>query len=235
MKFLAIVPCYNEETTVGDVVRGIRQARPDADVLVINDGSTDGTAKAASDAGAHVVTMPFNVGIGAAMQTGYRYARSGGYDVAAQVDGDGQHDPAQLGLILAPIVSGAADIVVGSRFLGGEGFKSTPMRRLGINMFSGVLSLLTGEKVADPTSGFRAANRRVINLFAELYPEDYPEVESLLLAHLAGLKVKEEQVTMRARAGGRSSITPVRSAYYMIKVMMVLFIWLVRKRPETEV
>jgi glycosyltransferase involved in cell wall biosynthesis len=235
MRFLAIVPCYNEESSVGGVVRGVKGAYPDADVLVINDGSTDGTAGAAEDAGARVVTFPYNMGIGAAMQAGYRYARSGGYDVAAQVDGDGQHDPSELHRIIAPIRAGEADIVVGSRFLGGAGFKSTAMRRLGIKVFSMVLSVLTGEKVADPTSGFRAANKKVIGLFAEDYPEDYPEVESLMLSHLAGLRVKEVQVTMRPRAGGRSSITPIRSAYYMVKVTMVLFIWLVRKRPKTEV
>jgi len=232
MKLLAIVPCFNEETTVSGVVQEIKAARPDADVLVVNDGSSDSSAACAASAGAAVANLPYNMGIGAAMQTGYKYALCGGYDVAVQVDGDGQHDPAELDKILAPVLSGDSDVVVGSRFMEGEGFKSTPMRRLGIGMFSKVLSVLTGEPVSDPTSGFRAAGRRAIMLFADEYPEDYPEVESLFLAHLAGLRLREVPVLMRPRGGGRSSITPVRSAYYMIKVMMVLFLWIARKRPE---
>ncbi len=235
MRLLAIVPCYNEASTVADVVAGIRAAYPDADVLVVNDGSTDGTSEAAYGAGAAVLDLPYNMGIGAAMQSGYLYAKAGNYDIAVQVDGDGQHDPDELRKILAPVMAGEADVVVGSRFIGGEGFKSTPMRRLGIAMFASVLSLLTGDPVSDPTSGFRAAGKKAIRLFAGEYPEDYPEVESLFLAHLAGLRLRETPVVMKPRGGGRSSITPVRSVYYMVKVMMVLFIWLVRKKPGTEV
>lgn len=234
MKLLAIVPCFNEETSVGRVVRDVKKAHPDADVLVINDGSADRTEEEASRAGAKVVSFPYNMGIGAAMQAGYRFARDGGYDVAVQVDGDGQHDPGEMDKLLAIIKEGSADIVIGSRFIEGEGFKSTPMRRLGIGLFSAVLTRLTGERLTDPTSGFRAASRRVIRFFADEYPEDYPEVESLFLAHLAGLKVAETPVLMRPREGGRSSITPIRSAYYMIKVMMVIFVWLVRKKPVLE-
>ena len=234
MKILTIVPCFNEEASVAGVVSGIKAACPEADVIVINDGSSDGSADAAARAGARVVTLPYNMGIGAAMQAGYRYALANGFDIAAQVDGDGQHDPTELVKIFRPVTEGRADIAVGSRFIEGRGFKSTPMRRLGIWLFSSVLSSLTGERLTDPTSGFRAAGKKIIRLFAEEYPEDYPEVESLFLAHLAGLKIAEVPVLMKPRAGGRSSITPVRSAYYMIKVMMVLFIWLVRKRPAME-
>jgi len=233
-KMLAIVPAYNEEGSVAGVVRGIKAAHPEADVLVVNDGSGDRTAEEAAGAGALVATLPYNMGIGAAVQTGYRYAYDMGYDAAAQVDGDGQHDPAELVKILAPLKDGTADLVVGSRFLEGEGFKSTFMRRVGITLFSRVLSSLTGEKLTDPTSGFRAANKKAIRLLAADYPEDYPEVESLLLVHLAGLNLAERPVLMRPRAGGRSSITPVRSLYYMVKVMMVIFIWLFRERPKLE-
>ena len=231
MKFLAIIPAYNEETTIGQVVAEIHASLPEADVVVINDGSADGTSRAASDSGAAVVNLPFNMGIGAAVQAGYKYAEQGGYDIAAQVDGDGQHDPSELMKIIEQVKAGKADIVVGSRFLGGDGFKSTAMRRVGISSFARVLSVITGGRLTDPTSGFRACNGKMIRLFAQEYPEDYPEVESLLLAHLAGLRISEAPVKMRARGGGRSSITPVKSVYYMIKVMMVLFIWLVRKKP----
>ncbi|MGC2422968.1 MAG: glycosyltransferase family 2 protein, partial [Nitrospirota bacterium] len=196
MKFLAIIPAYNEEATVGLVVAEIHASIPEAHVVVINDGSADGTAIAASAAGAAVVNLPFNMGIGAAVQAGYRYALQGGYDIAAQVDGDGQHDPSELIKIIEPIRAGKADIVVGSRFLGGDGFKSTAMRRVGISSFARVLSVLTGGRLTDPTSGFRACNRKIIRLFAQEYPEDYPEVESLLLAHLAGLRISEAQVKM---------------------------------------
>lgn len=235
MKFLAIVPCYNEEASVAGVVSSVKAAMPGADVLVINDGSKDRTAEVAAGAGAKVINLPYNSGIGTAVQAGYQYAWRNGYDIAAQVDGDGQHDPEELHKIMKPVLEGRADIVVGSRFIKGEGFRSTPMRRFGINLFSRVLSVMTGERLTDPTSGFRATGRRMIKLFAHEYPDDYPEVESLLLAHLAGLKVAEEPVLMRPRLGGRTSITPIKSAYYMIKVMMVLFIWLVRSKPKLEV
>ena len=157
MKFLAIIPAYNEEATVGQVVAEIYASIPEAHVVVINDGSADGTAKAASAAGAAVINLPFNLGIGAAVQAGYRFAEQGGYDIAAQVDGDGQHDPSELMKIIEPVKAGKADIVVGSRFLGGEGFKSTAMRRVGISTFARVLSVITGARLTDPTSGFGRA------------------------------------------------------------------------------
>jgi glycosyltransferase involved in cell wall biosynthesis len=234
MKILAVVPCYNEEASVGDVVGSLQTACPEMDILVVNDGSRDRTAEAAAAAGAKVAQLPYNMGIGAAMQTGFLYAKAHGYDIAVQVDGDGQHDPAEVGKLLKPIQEGRADIVVGSRFISGGGFKSTPMRRLGIKAFARVLTIMTGQTLTDPTSGFRAAGKKVISLFSEEYPQDYPEVESLLLVHLANLRIAEERVVMRARSGGRSSITPLKSAYYMVKVMMVLFIWLIRKKPKME-
>ena len=234
MKILAIIPCFNEEATVASVIAGVKEHWPDADVLVVDDCSSDGTAAAGAAAGAIVVSLPYNMGIGATVQAGYLYALENGYDLAAQVDGDGQHDPAERAKIFRPVIAGEADICVGSRFIEGEGFRSTAMRRLGIRSFARVLSLMTGDKLTDPTSGFRAAGKKVIRLFAEEYPEDYPEVESLLLAHLAGLRIAEAPVLMKPRGGGRSSITPVKSVYYMIKVMMVLFLWMVRKRPKLE-
>ncbi|MHB8173804.1 MAG: glycosyltransferase family 2 protein [Nitrospirota bacterium] len=232
MRLLAIIPAYNEEATVGQVVAEIYSAMPEADVVVINDGSSDSTASVAAASGAAVINLPFNMGIGAAVQAGYKYAEQGRYDIAVQVDGDGQHDPSELMAIIEPVKAGKADIVVGSRFLEVGGFKSTAMRRIGISLFARVLSVMTGDRLTDPTSGFRACNKKTIRLFSKEYPEDYPEVESLLLTHLAGFKISEEPVKMRARGGGHSSITPIKSVYYMVKVMMVLFIWLVRKKPD---
>ncbi len=237
MRLIAIIPAYNEEGTVGQVVAEIHSAMPEADVVVINDGSVDATASVAATSGAAVVNLPFNMGIGAAVQAGYKYAEQGAYDIAVQVDGDGQHDPSEMSAIAGPVMAGEAEIVVGSRFVGrsgAAGFKSTRMRRIGISLFARVLSIMTGHRLTDPTSGFRACDRKTIRLFAQEYPDDYPEVESLLLVHLAGFRIAEEPVKMRARGGGRSSITPIKSVYYMVKVMMVLFIWLVRKKPEWE-
>jgi glycosyltransferase involved in cell wall biosynthesis len=235
VRLLAIIPCFNEEAHVARVVREVLAARPGIEALVVDDGSSDRTGALAAAAGATVVTLPYNTGIGTAVQTGYRYAKANDFDVAVQIDGDGQHDPAQLEALLAPLVAGESDLAVGSRFLRNEGFVSTPLRRVGIRSFSLVLSAMVGARLSDPTSGFRAANRRVISLFASLYPEDYPEVESLYLAHRVGLRIREVPTVMRPRSAGQSTITPLRSVYYMVKVMFVLFIWLLRKKPTVEV
>jgi glycosyltransferase involved in cell wall biosynthesis len=207
------------------------------DVVVIDDGSGDGTAAEASRAGARVVTLPFNVGIGGAVQTGYMLARLGDYDVAIQVDGDGQHPASELERLLDALVESGADIVIGSRFLEGESgaYRSTLARRAGVRLFASLVSWLVGVRMTDTTSGFRAAGRRAIALFAEAYPHDYPEVEAVLIAHRAGLRVVEAPVEMRARQGGRSSITPLRSGYYMVKVLLALAMQLLRrpvKLPE---
>jgi len=235
MRLLSIIPCHNEGASIAEVVREVFACRTGMDVLVIDDGSTDDSVDIAMAAGARVVSLPYNMGIGSATQLGYRYANENGYDAAVQIDGDGQHDPAELHKILGPIESGKADLVVGSRFIEKEGFQSTAVRRVGISLFAKVLSWLTGERVTDPTSGFRAAGRRTIKLFAAEYPEDYPGVESIYLSHLAGLKVSEVPVLMRSRSGGRSSITPLRSVYYVIKVTLVLLVWMLRKKPTMEV
>jgi glycosyltransferase involved in cell wall biosynthesis len=176
------------------------------------------------------VSLAFNLGIGGAMQTGFQYARAKGYDIAIQFDGDGQHLAAELGILIDTLQTGSADIVVGSRFLKRGDYRPSFFRRLGISIFSTVLSVIIGIPVSDTTSGFRAVNRRVIEFFARSYPEDYPEVESLVLLHRAGMTIAEVPVRMRDRTGGRSSITPIRSAYYMIKVLLAVFIDLLKVR-----
>jgi glycosyltransferase involved in cell wall biosynthesis len=229
MKILIIVPAYNEEKSIPGVIDDIRSYVPDADIIVIDDGSRDGTEMVARELGVTVLALPFNLGIGGAMQTGYLYAEQNGYDVAVQFDGDGQHVAAEVGSLLAHLRQGRADIVVGSRFLKRGDYRPTFLRRIGIWIFSMVLSMILGVKVTDTTSGFRAVNRRVIEFFARTYPEDYPEVESLVLLHRAGMAIEEISVQMRDRTGGCSSITPIQSAYYMIKVLLAVFVDLLKK------
>lgn len=227
---IAIVPAYFEEDCIADVIGEIRAFDPAFDVVVVDDGSTDGTAAAAERAGAHVVKLPFNLGIGGAVQTGFRYAHENGYRLAVRVDGDGQHDPSQLGALLAPVEAGEADIVVGSRFAGDQdGYKSSAARRFGITILARTVSIFVRRKVTDPTSGFQALNHKAIALFAADYPHDYPEVEAALMVHKHKLRMTEVPVQMRERAAGQSSIGALASVYYMVKVMLALFIGLFRK------
>jgi glycosyltransferase involved in cell wall biosynthesis len=234
-KRLAIVPAYNESGSIADVVAELHAHAAGFDVLVIDDGSTDGTSVAARITGARVIRHPFNLGIGGAMQTGYAYAAENGYGVAVQVDGDGQHDARHIAQLLAHLVANPElDMVTGSRFLAaeGDGYRSSASRRAGIRIFSQVISSITGSKVTDPTSGFRMTTRRGIELFARDYPHDYPEVEAILMMHAHQLKSVELPVTMRSRSAGVSSINRTRSIYYMIKVLLAIFIGLFRARPS---
>jgi glycosyltransferase involved in cell wall biosynthesis len=233
LRKLAIVPAYNEQGMVGRVVRDIQRHAPDFDVVVIDDGSVDNTAAEAEASGAAVIRHPFNIGIGGAMQSGFKYALRRGYDVAAQVDGDGQHKPAHLHDLLAKLkTTGAeADMVCGSRFRGDPGYRVPIGRRIGNLIFSIVLTAITRRRITDPTSGFRITNRRGIELFARDYPHDYPEVEAILMLHAHRLRIHEVPVRMNARGFGKSSIDYPRSAYYMAKVLLALFIGLFRRRP----
>lgn len=234
---LTIVPAYNEAGAIAATVASIRQHAPDFDVVVIDDGSTDATAARALDAGAVVLRMPFNLGIGGAMQSGYIYALEHDYDVAVQVDGDGQHDPRHLHDLLARLREDPdLNMVTGSRFLdpGGDGYRSSASRRVGIRVFAFVMSLITGRRVTDPTSGFRMTDRRGIELFARDYPHDYPEVEAILLMHSHRLQSCEIPVEMRPRLTGVSAISSTQSVYYMVKVLLALFVGLFRARPRRE-
>ena len=232
LRKLAIVPAYNEAGMVGRVVRDLRREVPDFDVLVVDDGSVDDTAAEAEREGATVIRHPFNLGIGGAVQSGYKYALREEYDIAVQVDGDGQHKSAYLPDMLAALKTGdEADMVYGSRFRGDPGYKVPIGRRVGNLIFSVVLTTITRQRITDPTSGFRMTNRRGIELFARDYPHDFPEVEALLMLHAHHLRIHEVPVRMNARGFGRSSIDYPRSAYYMAKVLLALFVGLFRRRP----
>jgi glycosyltransferase involved in cell wall biosynthesis len=234
LRKLAIVPAYNEAGMVGRVVRDIERNAPGFDVLVVDDGSTDRTAAEAEAEGAVVIRHPYNLGIGGAMQSGYRYAFKRGYDLAIQVDGDGQHDPGEISALLRTLETDGVDMASGSRFLDDSGYRAPVGRRLGIRIFSVILSAVCGQRVTDPTSGFRLCNRRAIELFARDYPHDYPEVEAILMVHAHRLRMREVPVRMHHRSDGRSSITSGESVYYMIKVTLAIFVGLFRRRPVPE-
>ncbi len=236
-RHLAIIPAYNEVEAIGATVQEVRRSAPGFDVVVIDDGSADATASAAAAAGARVLRVPFNLGIGGAMQAGYLFALENGYDVAVQVDGDGQHDPRHIHELLRRLRDDPElHMVTGSRFLADDtdGFRSSVTRRIGIRLFARIVSLITRQPVTDPTSGFRMTNRRGIELFARNYPHDYPEVEAILLMHAHRLKSCEVPVRMRPRTTGTSAISHTQSVYYMIKVLLAIFIGLFRSYSVTE-
>ncbi len=231
MRKAAIVPAYNEARSIAGVVAELRAAQPEFEIVVIDDGSTDETAAVARRAGAEVVQLPFNLGIGGAVQTGIEWCRRRGCELVVQVDGDGQHDPRQIDRLLQPILAGNSDVVVGTRFAGEGTYRPSVARRIGIGVFARLVSLIVRQRVTDTTSGFRAMNERAIELFADEYPYDYPEVEATVLIFRHRLRLVEVAVTMRQRAAGRSSITVFGSLYYMGKVSLALFVGLLRPRP----
>jgi glycosyltransferase involved in cell wall biosynthesis len=233
-RVVAVVPAFNEEGAIRRVVEEIRAVDPDVDVVVVDDASTDGTAAIAEACGAVVLRLPFNVGIGGAVQTGLRWAREEGYDLAVRLDGDGQHDAREIPRVLEPVRSRTADFVVGSRFVEGGSYRPPFARRMGIRVFARLVSLLCGQRVTDTTSGFIALDRRAIELFAAEYPHDYPEVEATLVALRSGLRLGQVQVEMRERETGSSSITFVQSAYYLVKVTLALLVASLRRYPRLE-
>ena len=232
---VAIVPAWNETAAIGGVVDEILAFDPTIHVVVVDDASDDETAWVAKRHGATVLPLLFNVGIGGAVQTGFRYARDEGYEIAVRLDGDGQHDASELGKLIGPVRAGEADLVIGSRFVDPGGTYRPPFaRRMGIRVFARLVSLLGGQKVTDTTSGFSAMNRAGIELFALEYPHDYPEVEATLVALRSGLRLTQVQVEMRERQTGTSSITFVRSLYYIVKVMLALLVASLRRYPKLE-
>jgi glycosyltransferase involved in cell wall biosynthesis len=224
MNVLVVVPAFNESKNVPHVIADLRTNCPHWDILVIDDGSTDPTFDAALRAGANAIRLPFNLGIGGAVQTGLLYALRHRYDVCLQVDGDGQHSATESLRLVEALTSTRADIVVGSRFLAMGGFRSSPIRRMGIRLLAGTLSWLIRSPVTDPTSGHRALSARALTTLAGCYPQEYPEPESLFMAHQYGLRVHEFPVTMRARRYGRSSIGWASSVIYMAQVLLAILI-----------
>ncbi len=223
MKSIVIVPAYNEEHNLPGLLKELKIHCPECDIVVVNDSSDDNTLEICKEHSVDVIDLPVNLGIGGAVQAGYIYARYKGYDFAVQVDGDGQHDPRFIKMLFSELKKGA-NICVGSRFISGEGFQSSRLRRLGIRYFSNLIYLFTGQKIKDPTSGFRACDRKAIKLFSTDYPRDYPEPESLVNAAKYNLKISEIPVIMHPRAQGKSSITNIKSVYYMIKVTLAIII-----------
>jgi len=231
---LVILPAYNEGLNIARTVRDIRAQLPQADVLVVNDGSADDTAAAAQAAGARVLELPFNVGIGAAVQAGFQFAATRDYDIVLRNDGDGQHAPENNRVLLDCLEAHAVDVVIGSRFISARGDYGTPrLRRLGSGILARLLSIIVSQRVTDPTSGCSAYNRKAIKLLAQFYPHDYPEPEAIVILHRGGLRQMEVPVTMTARLHGQSSITPLRSVYYMIKVILAILINLLRRPPTS--
>lgn len=223
-KVLIIIPAFNEADNIVRVVDHMMEQAPQYDYLVVNDGSTDDTLSLCRREKFHYLDLSINMGIGGAVQAGYIYARKNGYDIAVQMDGDGQHDIAYLEEVLEPIRRGEADVTIGSRFLQKEGFQSSVSRRAGINILSFLILLTTGKRIKDVTSGYRAVNRRFIEIYSKDYPMDYPEPEAIVAAIMHLGRVKEIPVQMRAREGGTSSITFKKSIYYMIKVTLAILI-----------
>jgi len=226
-RHLVIMPAYNESDSVGRVVAELKKNLPDFDVLVVDDGSTDDTLRKIPREAA-VVSLPFNLGIGGAMQTGYRYAALHGYDYAIQVDADGQHPPDQVARLVAHLKSSGADIVIGSRFLVAGSYDQTTARMVGIHILGQLIRLLTGRRVTDCTSGFRAVNRRVIHAYAHWYPDDYPEPEVVLLLIRAGYRVEELPTVMHQRTTGQTSIPLMRGLFYVVKVAVCLVLDMMR-------
>lgn len=227
-RLLVIIPAYNEEENIGKLLKSFRSVNVldniELDIVVINDCSKDQTSAVCRYHGVSVIDLPSNLGIGGAVQTGYKYALRNNYDFAVQIDGDGQHPPECLGEIIKPILRNESDLVIGSRYLTKEGFQSTFARQIGIKFFSKLIKVISGQVVTDPTSGYRACNKRVIKMFAESYPKDYPEPETIVALRRNNFKVMEIPVVMRERENGHSSINFSKSIYYMIKVSMAIII-----------
>ncbi len=229
-RVLVILPAYNEAATIARVLEALRSQAPEYDVAVIDDGSRDATASLARASGrAAVIALPFNLGIGGAMQTGFKYALRKGYDIAVQCDADGQHPVDRIKDLVAHVEAGDADIIIGSRYVGDSHYTPSMGRRVGKSILSRLVDAIIGGGITDTTSGFRAMNRKVLALFARQYPDDYPEPEALVLVHKAGLRAAELAVEMNTRQGGRTSISPKSAVYYMIKVGLAILMNVFRK------
>lgn len=230
-RLLVVMPAHNEEESLGPTLIRVRAALPEADIVVINDYSTDLTSEVARRHGARVVELPCNLGYGGAVQTGFKYAIAGGYDVVLQIDSDGQHDPASARALMAPVLDGTTDVAIGSRFLGEAKYKIPGMRRLGMGVFGSIVTFVTRQHFSDPTSGYQALNRRAVEFFArDNYPSDFPDADTIILLALAGFRVREVPVTMEARTAGTSMHSNFKAFYYVAKMLLSIMMVLLRQK-----
>lgn len=230
-RVLVVMPAHDEEESLGKTLTRVRAALPEADVVVINDCSTDRTSEVAREHGARVVELPCNLGYGGAVQTGFKYAMAGGYDVVLQMDADGQHDPESARVLLEPVLKGEADVAIGSRFLGQAKYHIPAMRRLGMSVFGAIVSFVTRRSFSDPTSGYQALDRKVVGFFArDNYPSDFPDADTIILLSLAGFRVRELPVTMEARTAGTSMHSNLKAFYYVAKMLLSIFIVMLRQK-----
>jgi len=232
MRVLIVIPAFREAAVIERVIADVRAARPDVDLVVVDDCSPDDTGERARRAGVPVLPLPVNLGIGGAVQTGFKYAVLHDYDAVVQVDGDGQHDPAELEKLLAPLAEGRADVVIGSRFLVDTGYRAPLARRAGMVLFSAIARRAMGQRIADTTSGFRALNRRAVRFLARNYPVDFPDAETLVLLNRGGFRLLEVPVRMRPRFSGKSSTTTLKSIYYPFKQLLSIVVVLLREPPR---
>ena len=229
---LIVIPAFNEQDQISGVVKQVREKIPEAEVLVINDGSRDQTARRAREAGAKVLTHPFNMGYGVALQTGYKYALQNSIEYVLQMDGDGQHDPGFLRVLLVEVEKGKTDVVIGSRFLGAGKYRAPLLRRVGMRIFGFIAGLLIGQKITDPTSGYQALSRRAVEFYTrDSFPGDYPDADVLVMLHRAGLRIQEVPVGMHANANGRSMHSGLKPLYYIYKILLCIALNFLRKEP----
>jgi len=232
-KVLLIIPAYNESRAIGEIVGRVRVCLPEADILVVNDGSADDTAGIAGQSGARVISLLFNMGYGVALQTGYKYAREKGYNYILQLDADGQHEPTFLKDILRELETGPADVVIGSRYLREESYRPSFARRQGMKLFAGLASVIIKQKMSDPTSGFQGFRKPVLNfLVSDYFPVDYPDADFIIMLHKCGFRIKEIPVIMKADSG-KSMHSGAKPLYYIFKMMLSILVTLLRKHPQT--
>ncbi len=233
--FAIIIPAYNEAERIASTIADIRKFS-NADIIVISDGSTDNTVSEAKAAGADVIELPFNLGYGAALQTGFKYALKKGYKFAIQMDADGQHDPSSIQSLIKPVLDGEVDIAVGSRFLGGGDYRAPLVRKVGMSFFAFIASIFTGKRVTDPTSGFQALDRKTMEFYAsDAYPVDYPDADVIIMLHRRGIKFKEVPVTMKRAAGKMSMHSGLKPVYYIFKMLLSILVTLLRNKKEGKI
>jgi glycosyltransferase involved in cell wall biosynthesis len=226
---LVVMPAHNEADCIADTLAGMRAHLPDADFVVVNDFSSDRTTEVAEGAGASVVELPCNLGYGGAVQTGFKYALAHGYDLVVQMDADGQHDPASVRALITPVLSGEADVVIGSRFLGRADYRIPGLRRAGMRIFAAIVSWVARRRFTDPTSGYQALGPEAVAFFArDNYPSDFPDADTIILLVLAGFRVTEVPVRMAARTTGTSMHSNLKAIYYVSKMLLSIFMVLLR-------